>query len=125
MGVELWPTAMAEPMPSYEVEVTKKALADILPQFKVRCDETELKSLRSLPSYYRLVDAEATAFLEDAKKIGWRFQQVKAWDDVVVYQARWHAQSRAVVFDFQPARLSIGVCRLVPIAPAPAAKPAR
>lgn len=120
MGVQLQPVEMIErTLPQEAVQVMQKALATM----KIECDQTEFIGLRSQP-YYRLVDAEATAFLDDARKIGWRFQPAKTWDDVTVYIARWHGQIRAVVFNAQPERLSIGICHPKPTA-ATAAKPAR
>ena len=112
-GIALRPAGMVEEMPAADA----KLVDDLLVEVKVQCEETERIALRSKVPF-RMVDAEAAAFIEDGKGIGWEFRLGKTYSNGRIYSAVWHGQARAVVMLLDPERLGIGICRFKPGAPA-------
>lgn len=116
-GIELQPADKIDGVQPRESEVIQKAFAAV----DAGCSAVEIKALRS-PIDYRYIDAEGEAFLTDARKIGWALTQIKAWPDLTIYQAKWHAELRVIALHYKPQRLIVGICRYAPL---PATKPSR
>lgn len=111
-GIALRPSTMIEEVTSSDAKLIDDLL---LSDLKIQCEESEKIALRSKVPF-RMVNAEADAFLEDAKSIGWQLKLAKSYSNGVIYAAQWHSQVRAVVMLLDPERLTLGICRVKPSA---------